>query len=87
MIARSSFSHSGFGCRRAVPDDKQNRGWPRQPLMSIDGRVAESSRVPHKKLVPLFRVYANLGKKRWPVAKSEERVDYLGMGDYDQEDG
>jgi hypothetical protein len=29
------------------PSDRQKGGWPWQPLMSFDGRVAESSRVPH----------------------------------------
>jgi hypothetical protein len=44
--AFNSFT-SGFCCRWAVPGDRQKERWPWQPLMSFDGRVAESSRVPH----------------------------------------
>jgi len=44
--AFNSFT-SGFRCRWAVPGDRQKGGWPWQTLMSFDGRVAESSRVPH----------------------------------------
>ncbi len=38
---------SRFRCRQAVLGDRQKGRWPWQPLMSIDGRVAESSRLPH----------------------------------------
>jgi len=46
-VARSNSFTSGFRCRWAVPGDRQKGGWPWQPLMSFDGRVAESSRLPH----------------------------------------
>jgi hypothetical protein len=57
VIARSTFSHYGLSCRWAVPGDRQNRGWPWQPLKSIDGRVAESSRVPH---ISGLRIWAHI---------------------------
>jgi hypothetical protein len=53
--AFNSFT-SGFRCRWAIPGDRQRGGWPWQPLMSFDGRVAESSRVPHRyKTVILYK--------------------------------
>jgi hypothetical protein len=39
----------GFRCRWVVPGNRQRGGWPWQPLMSFDGRVAESSRGRHTK--------------------------------------
>ncbi len=66
---------SRFRCRGAVLGDRQKGGWPWQPLMSFDGRVAESSRVPHRSHPSFNYNYSNFASCQCNVENISSNVD------------